>query len=365
MSETRQILTSLASGMELSGYILDECIGLGSSGEVWSAYYGDSGVAIKVMHLSLLKSKHHKIHFRRFQTEIEALQMMALEPNIPDLFEANLKALPPYFVMSLVTGQSFAEDIASGQMMTRPVKDRLIKLYQIASTLDTVHEKGLLHRDVKPANIRGWEYPYLLDFSIALPLQEAQSADPRIGTQFYMPPYPDLQPGIYTDIYGFTLVCYEVLFGRHALFALGETSEDMLQMGQDRLNNKTWYRPSQMSEAELPIYLRGADLSALDKIFQKALTDSGVQYTAKKLVKLLAKAISVPENHAYLEHIPTIIPLEGSYDSEIFTNHEVDEQAHDTNHEPQTPFITRKWVVLMTGTIGMIILMVWLFLQFL
>jgi serine/threonine protein kinase len=370
MNTTQQILTALSRGMELSGYILDECIGSGSSGDVWRAYFGETAVAIKVMHLSLLKGKGRKLHFRRFRTEIESLRLMALEPSIPDLFEVNLTTVPPYFVMSHVRGQSFAEAIASGQMMTYPVKDRLMRLHKLASTLDNVHTMGLLHRDVKPANIRGWEQPYLLDFSIALPISAAQSANPHIGTQLYMPPYPDLGPSIFTDIYGFALVCYEVLFGRHALFALGETGEtreELQQMGLHRLKHETWYRPSQMSAAELPIYLQGANLSALDNIFQKTLTDLNANGNAKTLIKALAKAIIVPENQTYLDCIPDITPLtvNGSYDSKIFTDHEVDIQARDTDLDAQVVAIDTKAVSLMMSAVGLIIFVVWLLLQFL
>lgn len=365
MTETQQIPITLVSGTTIAGYVLDELIGSGSSGDVWRAYFSEAPVAIKVMKADLLKGKRRDLHLRRFQAEVNALRLLALEARVPDLFDANFETSPPYFVMSIVTGQSFAEDIASGQMMVRPVKERLMRLHAIASTLDTVHETGLLHRDVKPANIRGWEQVYLLDFSIAMPIDAAQSADPNIGTRFYMPPYANLSPSIFTDNYGFALVCYEVLFGRHALFSLGEIGQDLQKIALTRLQQKTWYRPSQMSEAELPIYLRGADLLALDDIFQETFTNSNANSCAAMLVTVLEEAIIVPENEPYLERVPIITPLteNDALESEVFTDHEVDMQRLHTDLDANVMILSRKVILLIASSLGFIVLMAWLLLR--
>jgi serine/threonine protein kinase len=353
--------------MELAGYILDECIGSGSSGDVWRAHFEEAIVAIKIMQKPLLKSKRQKLHLRRFRREIEALRLLALVPQVPDLFEAYQNTVPPFFIMSFVEGHSFADDIASGQMMIRPVQERLERLHTIASALDAVHEAGLLHRDIKPANIRGWGKPFLLDFSIVLPINAAKSANPRIGTQAYLPPYHDFSPNIFTDIYGFALLCYEVLFGRHALFSLGEIGQDLRETALEKLTHRTWYRPSLMSEVELPIYLRGADLLALDDIFQQALTTQNDFMSAKAIVSALQDAIVVPENELYLEQIPKLRPLTDSdaFRSETFTNHEVDGQAFHTELEGHIRIFSKKASLAGMSIIGFLVLLAWLVLRYL
>lgn len=363
MNDIQQLPLELKSGVELAGYTLDSRIGSGSSGEVWRAYSDSSVVAIKVMQEALLRSDKRAVHLRRFRAEVEALNLMALEPRVPDLYTVSLDTLPPFFVMSLVEGRSFAEDIATGQMMLRPVHERLERLEEVAMTLDAIHTLGLIHRDIKPSNIRGWDRPFLLDFSISLTLDSAKSANPKVGTRFYMPPYPYAFPSIFSDIYAFALVCYEVLFGRHALFSVEEHIQDIQSSGLDKLQQKRWYRPSKMSAAELPIYLRGANLRGLDAVFQEAFTNQQPTGNAKSLVKLLAEMIDVPNNEGYIHRLPNITPLASSDSvlSEVFTDHEVDMHALNTDLDiKDTFFVARKLLFFFAVGAVFLILIMWI-----
>ncbi len=363
MSDVQQLpIIQPASGVELVGYTLDVCIGSGSSGDVWLAYFDGSPVAIKVMKSELFFSSKRDLHLRRFRAEVNALHMMALEAHIPDLYEVSLETVPPFFVMSAVEGNSFAEDIVSGQMMQHPLRDKLICLGSVAKTLDAVHKMGLIHRDVKPANIRGWDVPYLLDFSISLRIADADSANPQVGTQFYMPPFPNFKPSIFTDRFAFALVCYEVLFGRHALYALGDHQQDIRKIGQEKLEEGTWYRPSIISSAELPINLRGANLEGLDRLFQEAFTNQKLSKSNQMFVDALADMADVADNQDYIDLIPTMIPLttHNALNSDIFTDHEVDMHSLNTNLDAKTVVSAQQKALFLCLCIGVLGLVGWL-----
>ncbi len=363
MSNVQQLpIIQPDSGVELVGYTLDVCIGSGSSGDVWLAYFEGSPFAIKVMKPELYSSSKRDLHLRRFRAEVDALHLMALEAHIPDLYEVRLETVPPFFVMSFVDGNSFAEDIASGQMMQRTVSDKLRCLADVAKTLDAVHQMGYLHRDVKPANIRGWETPYLLDFSISLPLDNIDSANPQVGTQFYMPPFSNLKPSIFTDNFAFALVCYEVLFGRHALYTISDHRQEIRKIGREKLDKRTWYRPSTISSAELPINLRGANLEGLDSLFQEAFTNQNPSVTNTAFVDALVDMIDVPDNEAYIDLIPTMIPLTtvNALNSDIFTDHEVDMHSLNTNLDAKSNLSLQQKVLIICLCAGILALVGWL-----
>lgn len=333
MSAVDDLPRTFHPGDVISGFRLLEIIGQGSSGIVWKAQSNNQTVAIKVMHSHLLEAKRSDIHLRQFHQEVKILAALIRHPHIPRLLLVEMKALPPYFVMSLAPGQSFEEELASGVMMMRPIKARLQVLALVAGTIDFIHQNSILHRDIKPGNIRGWHKPYLVDFSISSPLDQLHQQDPHHGTNLYKPPYPDYHPGIFDDIFAFAVVCYQLIFNRHPILSSFELSDNLVQLMYDKLSSKTWYKPTKLPSAQLPLFLQGANLDALDKIFERAFHPETGYANAQQIVDALADVIMDINNVDYVDLVPDDENLSEAVAllSRNFTDNEIRVNSLDTD----------------------------------
>ncbi|MBZ0299436.1 MAG: serine/threonine protein kinase, partial [Anaerolineae bacterium] len=279
MSSEEQQLTP---GMRIKNYVLEEQLGKGASGEVWKASDGMKTVALKLMNPQLLASRNVSKHFTRLQREIEALQRLQSHPNIPSIFEYDLEYERPYLAMQFIGGASYDRLIKSGEMLKIPLDRRLNIIRELAMALFAAHKEGIIHRDIKPANVTGTENPYLLDFSVALPEGDLAKTQANIGTKLYMPwdGIPDRQG----DVYGFGLLAYEIIFGRHAIF--NPEDNQMLRatpfmpqvVAGDRIKNRQWHLPSKLPAEEMPADLIGKDLRPLDEVFQKVFGSRTQRY---------------------------------------------------------------------------------------
>ena len=153
------------------------------------------------------------------QLKGEALVAMKLvHPNIMQIraFEENNGN--PFLVMDYIEGQTLDDYIADKGTLTEEETVRLLK--PVASALDYAHGEGVVHRDVKPANvmIRKDGRPFILDFGIAREMQETMT---RVtgkfssGTLLYMSPEQlnGEPPASAQDVYSFAAMVYECLKG--------------------------------------------------------------------------------------------------------------------------------------------------------
>lgn len=200
----------LINGIGVSGYTLEERIGAGAAGEVWRARYGEQVVAVKFMNNAPDPDGKYA---RSLAAEVQALSLIQ-HPNVPRLYDYDLQATRRYVVMTLAEGMGWDVLISTGAVFTIRLDRRLTLLQQIASALTAVHVQGIVHRDVKPGNIRGTTVPYLLDFGVSIRQQEVAGASAQVGTSLYMPPLGDALDE-HSDTFGFAIVAYEMLFGRH------------------------------------------------------------------------------------------------------------------------------------------------------
>jgi serine/threonine-protein kinase len=157
----------------------------------------------------------------RFEREAKAVASLK-HPHIVQVFDFDFQDDLHYIVMELVDGGSLRsrlEDLArAGARM--PQKDALRILAHVSSAIDYAHGRGMLHRDVKPANVL-LDHDgdaYLSDFGIARILSETQftTTGALIGTPHYMS--PEQGKGLpltkATDLYSLGVVLYEMLTGR-------------------------------------------------------------------------------------------------------------------------------------------------------
>jgi serine/threonine protein kinase len=181
-----------------------------------------------IVAVKLLRSRDPDLQ-RRFAREAEVLANIQ-HPSIVRVLAHGREADELYMALELIDGPNLAQRLAAaGPLPWRQVLEIGI---QIADALDVVHGKGLIHRDVKPANImlaEGGEHPHvkLIDFGYARLTEEYRdptgfTPDPRrrtdlglaIGTPGYLPLEAGLVPADERfDIYGLGVTLYELLTG--------------------------------------------------------------------------------------------------------------------------------------------------------
>ena len=213
---------------ELGDYELLEEIGRGGQGVVFRARQKslNRSVALKVIALGQWATK---AHLKRFRLEAEAAASLE-HPCIVPIYEVGQRDGTCYFSMGLVEGGQL-DAVAKREPM--PIRHAAELIAKVARTVHYAHERGILHRDIKPGNIlldaKG--EPHLTDFGLAR-LVETESTVTRtmevLGTPSHMAPEQavgnNAQVSSATDVYGLGAVFYQLLTG-HPPFAGGTTYE--------------------------------------------------------------------------------------------------------------------------------------------
>src|SRR4030042_4389387 len=188
----------------------------------------DRHVALKTILPSLLDSEENLKRFRREAKAAARLQ----HPNIVTIFEVGEVEGTHYIAMELVEGMDLGEAMASPDRLTVEQKVRMV--VDVCRGLDFAHKMGVIHRDVKPANIRLTRdgTVKILDFGIAR-LRGSEATDPNLtqqgmvlGTPSYLS--PELVQGAkvdhYADMWAGGVILYEMLAGRRPFEAPTITS---------------------------------------------------------------------------------------------------------------------------------------------
>jgi serine/threonine protein kinase len=156
---------SIFAELASAGFADATLIGKGGFGAVYRCIETslDRTVAIKILH-----PNHHEEDLTRFVREQRAMGRLSGHPNIVGILHVDITDRgEPYIVMPYHARGSIDDRIRdSGPLSTR---DCLRLGVKIAGALETAHLAGILHRDVKPANIliSGYAEPQLADFGIA------------------------------------------------------------------------------------------------------------------------------------------------------------------------------------------------------
>jgi WD40 repeat protein/serine/threonine protein kinase len=206
-----------AGGEPLRGYRLLEQVGAGSFGAVHRAFQPQVGreVAIKTIHDRFANDPEF---IRRFEAEAQLIARLE-HPHVVPMYDFWREPSGAYLVMRYLRGGSLRERLAHG---TFSPDDTARLLDQVSLALEAAHRQGVVHRDVKPANILFDEddNAYLTDFGIARDLEVADATS-RDSTPsplaYYLSPEEiggeTVTPR--TDIYSLGVVLFEMLAGRH------------------------------------------------------------------------------------------------------------------------------------------------------
>src|SRR5262245_47210570 len=138
----------LSAGTRLGNYAIVGPLGAGGMGEVYRATDTrlDRAVAIKVLPAQLATEPEHR---QRFEREARAIPALA-HPRICALYDVGHKGGIDFLVMELVEGESLAERLVKGPL---PVTLALRCGIEMLEGLDAAHRRGIVHRDMKPANV--------------------------------------------------------------------------------------------------------------------------------------------------------------------------------------------------------------------
>jgi len=219
---------ALAPGTCLAERFLTHCrIGSGGSGTVYSALDTTVGqkVAIKVLHPHLVDSRSRE----RLRREVRAARPG--HANAVAVYELHEHDGIVFLSMELVEGRSLKESLAGRDSL--PLDDTVAVGRQVAAALAHLHGAGLVHRDVKPANILLDDNGVvkLCDMGLVRPLDHGTTVTETemvVGTPAYMAPEPgrgtELTSATY--VYALGLVLYRCLAGEVPL--AGDTAVETL-----------------------------------------------------------------------------------------------------------------------------------------
>ncbi|MBA3396128.1 MAG: diguanylate cyclase [Deltaproteobacteria bacterium] len=235
-----------------------------SRGAMGVVYRGEDlglnrAVAIKVLRSDLASDRDLVSRFRAEAGILASLH----HPNLVQVFALGEHAGDVYFVMELVEGQPLSEVLR--QTLERkewfPTAAVAQITMEIADALDAMHQLGLIHRDVKPANIlldRERDRAVLVDVGVAVKAGDQRDA---AGTPGFAAPESFLEPtdAPTTDVYGLAATAYSMLTGRPP-FGSGPAQQVVQRQMNDAL-----VPPSQ---------LRFTLSEAVDAVLAKALSPS-------------------------------------------------------------------------------------------
>lgn len=208
-------------------YRLLERIDRGGTAEVWRGRDErlDRDVAVKI-----LGAEADPAFRERFTMEARRAAAVS-HPHIVTVFDEGQDGSDAFIVMEDVRGKSLRDIVAERGAL--PAAEVATVIRQLAGALDATHRAGLVHLDVKPANVIVDEAgnAKLTDFGIARAARDSEERE-LVGTARYIAP-ERLEGRPVTaraDVYGLALVAYELLTGQPAF--LGAENEDLLR---DRL----------------------------------------------------------------------------------------------------------------------------------
>jgi serine/threonine protein kinase/Tfp pilus assembly protein PilF len=218
--------------LEFGDYELLEELGRGGQGVIYRARQKSLNrtVALKIIGLGQWASIPHLNRFRR-----EAEAAASLEhPRIVPIYEIAEREGSCYFSMKFVEGGPLDEVLKGEPMSSRRAAELFVK---IARTVQFAHERGILHRDIKPGNILLDKHgePYLTDFGLARLIEQESTVTNSFdvfGTPSYMPPEQaagqakELTPA--ADVYSLGAVFYQTLTGERP-FA-GSTTYETIRL---------------------------------------------------------------------------------------------------------------------------------------
>lgn len=210
--EQRSRLLSLKNTQppaEIAGYSIQRFLGAGAYGEVWVARDRNTGrqVAIKFY------AHRRGVDWSLLSREVEKLVFLSADRYVVQLLEVGWDADPPFYVMEFIESGSLEDLLSRSERLS--VHESVDLFREICVGLAHAHGKGVLHCDLKPANILldHDRHPRLADFGQS---RLSHEQTPALGTLFYMAPeQADLSavPDVRWDVYALGAILFTMIVG--------------------------------------------------------------------------------------------------------------------------------------------------------
>jgi serine/threonine-protein kinase len=199
-------------------YELVEELGRGGMGIVYRAVQRSLGRAVALKML-LRRDLASPADLVRFRSEAEAAARLD-HPGIVPIFEVGEHDGLPFYSMRLIEGTTLAKRLSQGPL---PPRDAAALIAKVADAIQAAHDRGVLHRDVKPSNILidASGEPLVSDFGLAKRLEDSDSVTHTgaiLGTPCYMSPEQaagsrgDVGPT--SDVWSLGAILYQTICGR-------------------------------------------------------------------------------------------------------------------------------------------------------
>ena len=241
-------------------YEIQEMLGVGGMAIVYRAYdnIDDRSVAVKILKEEFLANEEFR---RRFKNESKAIAMLS-HPNIVKVYDVSYGERLQYIVMEYVEGITLKEYIEQRRVI--PWKEAVHFLTQILRALQHAHDRGVVHRDIKPQNIMLLHSGNIkvTDFGIArFSRSETRTmTENAIGSVHYISPEQargDFTDGK-TDIYSLGVVLYEMLTGELPFQSDSTVSVAIMQLQSEPR------RPREIND-QIPLGLEQITIRAMQK----------------------------------------------------------------------------------------------------
>ena len=242
-------------------YEIQEIVGIGGMSVVYKAYdrVDDRIVAVKILKDEYKANEEFRM---RFKNESKAVAVLS-HPNIVKVYDVSFGENLQYIVMEYVEGITLKEYI--DRQKTLDIREAEHFVIQILRALQHAHDKGIVHRDIKPQNIILLPNANIkvTDFGIArFNHMESKNVDETsaIGSVHYVS--PEQAKGEYTDgrsdIYSVGVVLYEMLTGKVPFEADNDSSVALMQLQEEAV------RPSLINPS-IPVGLEQITMRAMQK----------------------------------------------------------------------------------------------------
>ena len=311
-------------GKRLDGrYEIREIIGVGGMAVVYKAYdnIDDRIVAVKILKEEYLANEEFR---RRFKNESKAIAVLS-HMNIVKVFDVSYGDRLQYIVMEYVEGITLKEYIQQQGVVNH--REAVYFVMQVLRALQHAHDKGIVHRDIKPQNILLLENGLIkvTDFGIArfFASETRTMSDSAIGSVHYIS--PEQARGDLTndkaDIYSVGVMLYEMLTGRLPFESDNTVSVAIMQLQKDPVMPRT-------INPQIPVGLEQIIIKAM----QKNVNDR-YQSAAEMLLDLeeFRRNPSIKFDYTYANNEPTkYIPNIGT----TVTAYEVDDDNSDYDEQP-------------------------------
>lgn len=326
-------------GKRLDGrYEITELIGVGGMADVYKAMdlVENRPVAVKILKKEFAENEEF---LRRFRNESKAIAVLS-HPNIVKIYDVGFTDKIQYIVMEYIDGITLKEYIENEKVLSW--KDSVHFIIQILRALQHAHDRGIVHRDIKPQNIMMFTDGTIkvMDFGIAkFARGESRTVtDQAIGSVHYISPEQasGKETDAKSDIYSVGVMLYEMLTGQKPFDTDNPVSVAVMHM---------------QNQAKKPREINPDIAPGLEEIILKAMEkDAANRYqSAAEMIKDIERfkadpsivfgyytpkanviASSASENTATRFFKPAVAPADTEYDDE---NEEYDDEEYDEDEE--------------------------------